>query len=457
MSVVVAISAPEDLSAVKAIADLCRQELGFVRRSILEQAVRERRVFVAKRAGEILGFVHFAVTRRGYATIYEIAVAPPFRGGGVGRALLESVAERARAAGASRLRLKCPIDLPANGFYARMGFVRVAIESGCRRPLVVWEKLLPSSSPSLQFVLSLTNHTQAIRTLIASWRSGADPRNPFANLIVTPLFASDSALAIVRDLKEGGAQVFFDSGGYQVQMGRISYEELFRRLLEVYRKYDWADWYVLPDFVPSSTDSWTEVEIKVQDTLDYARLFLGKMPEGFAEKAIGVVHGRTEEQVRQCVEAYVRMGIKYLGFGSFGTSGPRGSVNMLSHNSLHLLQVLQALADDFRLRVHIFGIGGPSSLKRMKEIGIRPTSFDSAGWWKAGAYGNIFFPGKSQIHLTALPASPSTWAQIEREKEKTGHRCPFCEDIPLLRISRQRRILHNLAVMLDVVSSVDAC
>lgn len=456
MGVVVVIPGLEDLSAIKAIADLCRQELGFVRRAILEQAIGEGRILVAKKAGEVLGFVHFAVTRQGCATIYEIAVAPPFRRCGVGRYLLDAVAGRAREAGVSRLRLKCPIDLPANGFYARMGFARVAVEPGRRRHLVVWEKLLPPPPSSPQFVLSLTNHTQAIRTLIASWESGADSRNPFANLIITPLFASDSALAIVRDLKERGAQVFFDSGGYQVQMGRIRYEELFRRLLEVYRAYDWADWYVLPDFVPSSADSEEEVEIKVRDTLDYARLFLSRMPSDFIERAIGVVHGRTEEQVRRCVEAYARIGVRYLGFGSFGTSGPRGSVNVISRNSVRLLQVLQTLADDLHLRIHVFGIGGPSSLARLVGAGIRPASFDSAGWWKAGAYGNIFFPGRSQIHLTALPASPDTWAQIEQEKNRTGHRCPFCRDVPLLYVSRQHRILHNLAVILDIVNNLNA-
>lgn len=457
MSFIVTTARSEDLPAIKVIADLCRPEIGFIRRSILEQAIGQGRVLVVKAAGTVQGFLHFALTRRGYVTIYEIAVDPRFRGNGAGKALIEAVATKARTAGISRLRLKCPVDLPANGFYARMGFTRIAIAPGRRRPLAIWEKSIPSFPSPPQFVLTLTNHTQAVRTLIASWESSGDSRNPFTRVILTPLFVPPSALDIVRRLKaENGAQVFFDSGGYQVQMGRIGYEELFRRLLDAYETHDWADRYVLPDFVPSSADTDQEVENKVRDTVDFARLFLGRMPKEFADKAIGVVHGRTEEQIRYCVEAYIQMGVRYLGFGSFGTSGPRGSVNLLSAYSLHLLQVLLTVSQDLSLRVHIFGIGSPGSLLRLKQAGIFPTSFDSAGWWKAGAYGNVFFPGRAQIHLTALPPTATTWALVEREKERTGHRCPFCEDVRLLHASRHHRILHNLAVMLDVSDSYDS-
>ncbi len=455
MNLIITQAQPGDLPAIQAIADMCKPEIGFVYRAILEQAIDCGRLLVAKRAEVVLGFVHFAATRQGHATIYEIAVHPHFRGSGIGKALLQTVAERACSFGVSRIRLKCPVNLPANGFYAHLGFVRIAIEQGRKRPLAVWEKSLSPALPPPQFFLTLTNHPKAIRDLLSLWEEGGDIRDPFANLILTPLFVRSSALDIVQVLKgERGSRVFFDSGGYQVQMGKIGYEELFNRLLEIYKEHGWADGYVLPDYVPSSTDTRQEVNIKVQETLDYARLFLARMPEGFVEKAIGVVHGRTEEQVRQCVEAYAQMGVRYLGFGSFGTSGPKGSVNMLSNGSIRLLQVLLTLARDLQLRVHVFGIGSPSSLLRLKKAKIFPTSFDSAGWWKAGAYGNIFFPGRAQIHLTALPSNPVTWALVEEEKARTGHHCPFCRDASLLHSSRHHRILHNLSVMLDITERI---
>ena len=48
--------------------------------------------------------------------------------------------------------------------------------------------------------------------------------------------------------KQGG--IIFDSGGYYVQQGVVTYESLYQKLLEFYRINQWADWYVLPDYVP---------------------------------------------------------------------------------------------------------------------------------------------------------------------------------------------------------------
>jgi N-acetylglutamate synthase-like GNAT family acetyltransferase len=447
---IITLAKPEDLHAIKSITESCKYELGFVPRSVLGQAILQEEILVARESDAVIGFIHFRITRRGYCTIAEIGVHPACRGRGLGKALLQSVTEKAGASGITRLRLKCPADLPANGFYAHLGFTRTAMEPGRKRLLAVWEKSVPYVNYPL-FFLTLTNHPQAIRTLLQLWQVSSDPRNPFVHLIVSPLFVRPPALNIIQRLKEEySAKVIFDSGGYQVQMGRIRYEELFIRLLRFYRENPWADWYVLPDHVPASSDTIQEVGFKVRETLDYARLFLDYMPEDFPKKAIGVVHGRTEEQVRHCVEMYTEMGVQYLGFGSFGTSGPKGSVNLISNGSLRMLRLLQTLAQDAHLCFHIFGVGSPGSLSRLEREGIIPTSFDSAGWWKAGAYGNIFFPERAQIHITALPPTRA-WSVIVKEKERSGHNCPFCEDVELLQQSRHHRILHNLAVMLDIV------
>ncbi len=232
-------------------------------------------------------------------------------------------------------------------------------------------------------------------------------------------------------------------------MGKIGYEQLFEQLQRFYHVHNWADWYVLPDHVPCSLDTDSEVEFKVRETIDFARLFVRQMPAGLIERAIGVVHGRTEEQVYRCVEAYREMGIRYLGFGSFSTSGPKGSINLLSQRNLQLLQRTQQLTREQGLKLHLFGVGSPGSLVRLARAGITPTSFDSASWWKAGGFGNIFFPFSKQIHITAMPHSEATLTGAERQRN--GHRCAFCTDLRLLRRNRLRRVLHNLAVMLDSV------
>jgi N-acetylglutamate synthase-like GNAT family acetyltransferase len=449
----------KDIEAVKRLADDNRSALGFVVRASLEARVRQRELIVAEHQGKVTGFVSFHHRRDGWTTIHELCMGDGSRKQGMGRALVEAVESDALRANQKGIRLKCPLDLPANGFYARLGFIRVAVEDGKRRPLAVWEKRLPSPTYQLAnpptFFLTLTHHASEIRQVIRLWNESGDTRNPFAHVVFTPLFSERATIAVIRRLKdEFGSVVMFDSGGYQVQMGKATYEELFDRLLHFYRDHDWADWYVLPDHVPRSTDSDKEVEFKVRESIDFARLFVRMMPSDFVAKAVGVVHGRTKEQVRRCVEAYADMGVRYLGFGSFGTSGPNGAINVISRRSLELLRLVQSLAQERGLHVHVFGIGSPSHLIRLAKVTITPTSFDSAGWWKAGGFGNIFFPGGQQLHITVAPTAETTLWGMERQKRRSEHECPFCSDLKLLRRSRMRRILHNLSVMLDTIEQL---
>ncbi len=450
----------KDLSIIKQLADAHRNELGFTVRPILEERMHQRMLFVCEDQGIIVGFVGFHHRRDGWTTIHEICVEKEFRGRGLGRRLVEAVEEHARQVGQCGVRLKCPLDLPANGFYAQLGFIRVAIEKGRSRPLAVWEKSLPASTQPLKslfptFFATLTHQPGAIRNIIRLWDESGDERDPFAHVIFTPLFSNLGTIKLIQSLKdERGSEVMFDSGGYQVQMGKIGYEELFERLLKFYRENNWADWYVLPDHVPCSSDEDREVENKVRESLDFARLFLKMMPESFTERAIGVVHGRTEEQICRCIEAYAEMGLRYIGFGSFGTSGPNGTVNLVSQRSLRLLSLVLKLIWEYPLNLHIFGIGSPSPLLRFADAGIIPTSFDSAGWWKAGGFGNIFFPKGRQLHITAMPTIETTPLYLERQKKRSGHQCRFCDNLQQLRHSRMKRIMHNLAAMMDTIEQI---
>lgn len=450
----------QDIPAILALLKANSTAFGFIPIAAIQGSIQRAEVVVAVNYKGALGMMRYHHRRDKVTTLHEIAVAPGHQGQGIGRSLLEHLEEEARGRSQTRVRLKCPIDLPANGFYARLGFTRVAVEEGKRRLLAVWEKqLLPSAPLSPDgaplFFVSLTHSAGETRKIIQLWGESGDRRNPFARVVFTPLFSEPGAITLVRRLKEEyGSVVMFDSGGYQVQMGRIRYEELFDRLLRFYRENEWADWFVLPDYVPLSADSLQEVEFKVRDSIDFARLFLGKMPSEFVEHAIAVVHGWTEEQVARCVRAYVDMGVRYLGFGSFGTSGPNGTVNMVSQKSLLLLRLVQAFAQEHGCRLHIFGIGSPSHLIRLSLAGIVPTSFDSAGWWKAGGFGKIFFPAGRQIHITAMQGNDATRRGIEREKQRTQHQCRFCADLADLRRSRTLRVMHNLAAMLDTVEGV---
>lgn len=113
----------DDLPWIKTMADRHKPEIGFVVRGALAAAIARGELLVVEGAG----FCHYHRRRDQWTTIYEIVSEQP----GTGRLLLDAVARP--------LRLKCPVTLPANGFYAHLGGTRVRTEPGKSRALNVWE------------------------------------------------------------------------------------------------------------------------------------------------------------------------------------------------------------------------------------------------------------------------------------------------------------------------------
>lgn len=155
----------------------------------------------------------------------------------------------------------------------------------------------------MKFVLSATMNASDLRQVLCLWGESGDSRNPFANILVSPLFIAQGTFRIVKEeLKERrNSTVYFDSGGYYVQQGRINYETLYHRLHKCYQDHTWADRYVLPDHVPTSRDTPDVVVGKVKDTITAARMFAGEMSPSIREKILPVVQGHTEEQIFECV------------------------------------------------------------------------------------------------------------------------------------------------------------
>lgn len=79
--------------------------------------------FVAEADGEIVGMLHVERSRFGFGEL-GMAVALPWRGRGVGTALLEAAIEWAREEGLHKLSLSVfPHNTAAIGLYRRFGFV----------------------------------------------------------------------------------------------------------------------------------------------------------------------------------------------------------------------------------------------------------------------------------------------------------------------------------------------
>ena len=131
-----------DIPAIKSIADREKDSLGFVNRGALTRAVERGELLIVAVGDEAIGFCHFYRRRDRMVTLYHLAVERTWRGCGAGRALLVHLHEQASAEGHLIIRLRCPTDLPANGFYARFGYRAVATLPGKARALNVLEHVL---------------------------------------------------------------------------------------------------------------------------------------------------------------------------------------------------------------------------------------------------------------------------------------------------------------------------
>jgi queuine/archaeosine tRNA-ribosyltransferase len=307
----------------------------------------------------------------------------------------------------------------------------------------------------LQLVTSLTVDASLLRKLLRLWDEGGDHRNPFTAVLVTPLFASSSTLKLIREeLKEKqGATVYFDSGGYYAQQGKIAFGELYCALRDYYRNPDnqWADWYVLPDHVPTSNDSPAVVEEKVNDTITAVRMFYAEMPSAAQQHSLPVIQGHTFEQVNRCIEAYRELGLKYIGFGSFGTSGTNDSINVADSRSATTVTHIARELGDEGVRLHTFGVSTPPVIYAFQRLGIY--SFDSLAWQRSAGYGKVYMPFTRAYNVSHRSTRNTALSQVEFEliKEHTGHRCPFCEDFRHLSERRLYRSLHNLVAVMETV------
>lgn len=310
----------------------------------------------------------------------------------------------------------------------------------------------------MRLVTSLTIDASLLRKLLRLWDASGDSRNPFAAVLITPLFAEPSTLSLVREeLKEKrGSIIYFDSGGYYAQQGKISFTELYCKLRDYYldAANRWADWYVLPDNVPTSRDSPEEVNRKVLDTVTAAKLFYTEMPSEIQERAMPVVHGHTFAQVNLCLETYKEIGVTYIGFGSFGTSGATNSINVADRRSAEALSHIVKQLRSEHIRLHTFGVSTPPVVYAFNKLGIY--SFDSMAWLRSAGYGKVFLPFTRAYNVSHRSTRNSALTQEEFEelRLRTGHWCPFCESFEKLREDRLYRSLHNLAVLLEMAEGI---
>lgn len=478
-SITVRLARKADIEGAKRVADQHRSELGFVNIAILRAAQSKGWLLVAAEWDEkrnrdvVVGFANFRIRQDKNATLYEIAVEDAHKRTGVGTRLLSALIRRGHLAGGQFIRLKCPCDLSANRFYQKRGFQHVDTERGKKRPVNVWHYRIPpaenlfhqsdvdtadlDSETPAHFYASLTVAPGEMRTMHRLWHEQAHDfdwkfgkPNPFQRVLISPVVASKKTFDFVRELKRTGESevVMFDSGGYFVQTGDISYYDLHRKLYECYQQEDWADIYVLPDNPPLSKDSLRSAEEKVKQTVEGSLRLYNDMPGTLQQKAMPVVHATRIEHLDYCLRHYAHF--TRIGFGSFPTSGTSNSINRLNINALMILRQLTRMLSSDGVKLHTFGISTPPAIYLLSLVGVH--SFDSNGWMRSGGYGKVFLPFMRGYLVTFNSRNNKSLneAEFKMWKEIIRHDCPFCGSFQRLSNSRWNRIMHNLIVMAEL-------
>lgn len=132
-----------DLEAIKQLADKNRLALGFVLRPALAAGILQGWVLIAEQiGGGLIGFVHYRHRRNQQTTLYEICIAEEHRSKGIGHQLVSALVVEAATVGKAYIQLRAPVDIPANAFYQRIGFVLDRTEPGRKRPVNVWQYVI---------------------------------------------------------------------------------------------------------------------------------------------------------------------------------------------------------------------------------------------------------------------------------------------------------------------------
>lgn len=474
----------EDINGAKFLADQERATIGFVNRAVLQDAQKRGWLFVAVNhsfdsngyTDKVIGVVNFRIRQDFICTLYEIVVDSNYRRQHIGARLIQALIRRAHEENCIHVQLKCPIDLPANNFYQSIGFTNNMTEEGKRRPLNVWKySLIHKQLDNLEFFQQQTSkkfipaHFFASLTINPSemehvhriwhekahnffWKYGSP--NPFARILVSPIIAKPRTMAFIRTLKESGEsrEIMFDSGGYFVQKGDITFYDLMDKLEHLYRTENWADYYVLPDNPPLNNDSISVIDAKVRQTVEGSLKLWQKLPSTIKEKSMPVIHGANTEHIEYCQRHYLHNDTRFsrLGFGSFPTGGGNNSINRLDTQTLFLLRELNQTLNKQKMGLHTFGISTPPAIYLLSLVGVK--SFDSNGWMRSGGYGLVFLPFMRGYLVTfnSIKHSSLTNTEFQQWKQVVEHNCPFCDSFSELSNNRWYRILHNLTVMAEL-------
>ena len=123
----------EDVETISKIASKYSKEIGFVMKVVLEESCETKTLYTVLYKNEIVGFCNFNIRNKDkVCIIYEICIDEKCRGLGLAKKTIDLLPKP--------IQLKCPIDNKSNKFYEGIGFTKIGIEKGKKRPLNIWRK-----------------------------------------------------------------------------------------------------------------------------------------------------------------------------------------------------------------------------------------------------------------------------------------------------------------------------
>ena len=282
------------------------------------------------------------------------------------------------------------------------------------------------------------------------WLSKRDPsekRKIFRHSLVTAIVLDEKRRReILREarigLESGDIEtLMIDSGGFQVlKRDLYSLDELIRVNCELYQKYDFADYYVLPDGPPILKEPLADSKRKIENSIESGLKLFNMLPERIQRKCIPVFHLRDYEDIERQAEKYKHI-IELSGmccWASLRTTS--GAAHRLTPLNIDLLTRLQKKLPS--TKIHCLGIGSRQAMYCLNSMDIY--SSDSTSPTKT-AFGHEVIFGFEDVHSDDIKA-------IEKAKEITGHECSACFEPKELSSSWRARCIHNLITMEDIVN-----
>lgn len=200
----------------------------------------------------------------------------------------------------------------------------------------------------------------------------------------------DAGWNLSQHLQHGNRPVLIDSGAYYF-LRKASIEITPEAILQIQRRSG-ADVAVVLDhpFPPEAPDR----AERIQRTLKHTeRAFASCYREGFLLPLMPVVHGITEEELKECVHAVLRMADRYqaplqcVGVGSLAEVARRG-------NGSHAVRVISTVRRLLPGEIHLHCFSMGSALNMLLAFAAGADSVDSQSWIVSAGLKLVQLPGR---------------------------------------------------------------